>query len=204
MFSGIVAELGQVVNLRRGREALTLAVRGGRVGGGAEIGASIAVNGVCLTVHDLKDDVFVADVMAETLKSTTLDSLQVGDAVNLEPALRVGDPIGGHMVTGHVDGVGTVRRRQEGDNSFLLEIGMPPGFHRYLVAKGSVAVDGVSLTVVRYTEISFQVSIIPHTAAQTTLGRRRPGDRINLEADLFGKYVAKLWDEAGPGRGARS
>lgn len=202
MFSGIVAELGQVAGLRRGRESLVLTVRGGRVVAAAEIGASIAVNGVCLTVTELAGDAFTADVMAETLRATTLGSLRVGDPVNLEPALRAGDPVGGHLMTGHVDGVGTVRTRREGDGSFLLEIETPPGFDRYLVPKGSVAVDGVSLTVVGCAPGRFTVSIIPHTASRTTLGRRRPGDRVNLEADHFAKYVVKLWDEEGPGRGA--
>lgn len=204
MFSGIVAELGQVADLRRGQQAMTLAVRGELVAAGAEIGASIAVNGVCLTVRELRGNVFTADVMAETMRATTLGFLRVGDAVNLEPALRMGDRIGGHLVTGHVDGMGTIRRRREDENSFLLEVETPPGFDRYLVVKGSVAVDGISLTVVRYAPGSFQVSIIPHTAARTTLGRKRPGDPVNLEADLFGKYMAKLWEEAGPGGGARS
>lgn len=202
MFSGIVAELGQVADVRRGREALALTVRGGRGAAGAAIGDSIAVNGVCLTVRTLAGDSFTADVMTETVRATTLGSLRAGDAVNLEPALRMGDPVGGHLVTGHVDGVGTVRRRQEGENSFLLEIETPPGFGRYLVPKGSVAVDGVSLTVVSCGAGRFTVSIIPHTAAQTTLGRRRPGDPVNLEADQFAKYIVKLWEEEGPGRGA--
>lgn len=203
MFSGIIEETGRVAGLRRGRESLVLTVSARRVLEGTRAGDSIAVNGVCLTVTALDGDRFTADVMHETLRATTLGDLQPGDPVNLERALRLGDRLGGHLVTGHVDGVGRVLRRREGDNAFTLEIAVPEGFGPHLVPKGSVAVDGVSLTVARCGRDRFEVSIIPHTAAVTTLGRRRPGDRVNLEGDLIGKYVARLWETSGrPGPGA--
>lgn len=202
MFTGIIEETGRVAGLRRGRESLVLSVRAGRVLEGTRVGDSVAVNGACLTVRTLEGDRFTADVMHETVRATTLGDLRPGDPVNLERALRLGDRLGGHLVTGHVDGVGRVRRREERENAFVLEIAAPPEVVPYLVPKGSVAVDGVSLTVAGCGRDAFEVAVIPHTAALTTLGRRRPGDRVNLEADLIGKYVARLWEASGrPGPG---
>lgn len=197
MFSGIIEETGQVADLRRGRDSMVLTVRARRVLEGTRVGDSIAVDGVCLTVRTLEGDRFTADVMHETLRATTLGEMKPGDPVNLERALRLGDRLGGHLVSGHVDGTGRVLRRREGDNAFTLEIAVPEGFAPYLVPKGSVAVDGVSLTVARCGHDRFEVAVIPHTASVTTLGRRRPGDRVNLEADLIGKYVARLWEASG-------
>ncbi len=197
MFSGIVEETGKVAEVRRGRESLVLTIRARLALEGTRVGDSIAVNGVCLTVRALQGDAFTADVMAQTVRATTLGELRPGDPVNLERALRLGDRLGGHLVTGHVDGVGRILRREPRENSTLLEISLPPELAPYLVPKGSVAVDGVSLTVAALRPASFEVALIPHTAAVTTLGRRRPGDRVNLEADLFGKYVARLWEAAG-------
>ncbi|MBC7104592.1 MAG: riboflavin synthase, partial [Firmicutes bacterium] len=153
---------------------------------------SIAVNGACLTVTALGGDSFTADVMAETLARTNLGELRPGDRVNLERALRLGDRLGGHLVTGHVDGVGVLLERRRQDISEVIAVQAPPEVLRYLVPKGAVAVDGVSLTVVDYDTGSFRVAIVPHTARHTTLGFKRPGAKVNLEADLIGKYVAKL------------
>lgn len=207
LFSGLVEELGRVTRVERQGEARVLVIQAQVVLAGTRPGDSIAVNGACLTVRTLTDGGFSADVMPETVRVTTLGRLHPGDRVNLERALRLGDRLGGHLVTGHVDGVGEVRRRQPLDNAFsphripdaagtpcILEIGAPPQVARYLVPKGSVAVDGVSLTVVSHDEAVFRVSLIPHTAAATTLGRVRPGDRVNLEADLLGKYVERLME----------
>lgn len=197
MFSGIVEETGRVAEVRRGRESLVLVVQARRTLEGTRVGDSVAVDGVCLTVRSLARDTFTADVMHETVRATTLGELRPGDAVNLERALRLGDRIGGHLVTGHVDGVVRVLRRREGEKAIALEVSLPPELAPYVVPKGSVALDGVSLTVARCRDGAFEVALIPHTAAVTTLGGLRPGDRVNLEVDLFGKYVARLWEAAG-------
>ncbi len=185
-------ELGRVTTLEWHGGAFVLRVQARKVLEGARAGDSIAVNGVCLTVRETAGGGFTADVMPETARVTSLGRLRPGDPVNLERALRLGDRLGGHLVTGHVDGVGEVLGRQPLDNAFILDIAAPPQVARYLVPRGSVAVDGVSLTVVSHTEDGFRVSIIPHTAESTTLGRVRRGDPVNLEADLVGKYVARL------------
>lgn len=192
MFSGLVEETGRVVRLERHGEAFVLAVQADRTLDGIRPGDSIAVDGVCLTVSSLTGRGFTADIMPETARVTTLGRLRPGNPVNLERALRLGDRLGGHLVTGHVDGVGEIRRKRAVDNAFLLEITAPPAVARYLIPKGSVAVDGISLTIISHTEDSFQVSIIPHTAAATTLGMKKTGDAVNLEADLLGKYVERL------------
>lgn len=167
---------------------------------GLAVGESLAVNGVCLTVREMTGSIVVADVMPETARATTLADLRPGDEVNLERALRLGDRLGGHLVTGHVDGVGTVRSRRREGNALLLEVGAPPAVARYLVPKGAVAVDGVSLTVASRRADGFTVSLIPHTLAVTTLSALRPGDRVNLEVDLVGKYVIQYLQELLPGR----
>jgi len=197
MFTGIVEELGEVVSVEHLRGAARVAVRGPRVTADARPGDSIAVNGTCLTVTGLSGDEFTADVMAETLHRTGLGDLAPGSPVNLERSLRVGDRLGGHMVQGHVDGVGTVVSRLTGEHWDVVRITVPPGFARYLVEKGSVAVDGVSLTVSALgagpgDQPWFEVSLIPATLAATTLGRVQPGGSVNLEADVIGKYVERM------------
>src|SRR6516162_6463985 len=185
MFTGIVEELGEVVSVEHLAEAARLTVRGPRVTAGVAHGDSVAVNGVCLTVTAVAGATFTADVMAETLSRSALGTLAPGSPVNLERSLRVGDRLGGHMVQGHVDGVATVVSRVTGEHWDVVRIAMPPGLSRYLVEKGSVAVDGVSLTVSALSggpgEPWFEVSLIPTTLAATTLGRARPGDSVNLE-----------------------
>jgi riboflavin synthase len=197
MFTGIVEELGEVVSVEHLGGAARITVRGPQVTSDARPGDSIAVNGTCLTVTGLDGSDFTADVMAETLRRTGLGDLAPGSPVNLERSLRVGDRLGGHLVQGHVDGVGTVTSRVTGERWDVVRITVPPGLARYLVEKGSVTVDGVSLTVSALgggpaEPPWFEVSLIPATLAATTLGRLQPGAGVNLEADVIGKYVERM------------
>ncbi len=197
MFTGIVEELGEVVSVEHLGGAARITVRGPQVTADAQDGDSIAVNGTCLTVTGLSGSEFTADVMAETLRRSGLGDLAPGSPVNLERSLRVGDRLGGHLVQGHVDGVGMVTSRVSGERWDVVRITVPPGLARYLVEKGSVAVDGVSLTVSALSGGPaeppwFEVSLIPATLAATTLGRAQPGTRVNLEADVIGKYVERM------------
>jgi riboflavin synthase len=192
MFTGIVEELGDVVDVAHRADAARLSVRGPLVTSDARPGDSIAVNGVCLTVVEVTGDAFTADVMAETLRRSALGGLAPGDQVNLERAAALGARLGGHLVQGHVDGVGTVLAREPAEHWEAVRFGLPPGLHRYVVEKGSIAVDGVSLTVVAVTREAFEVGLIPTTLAATTLGARKLGDAVNLEVDVLAKYVEKL------------
>jgi riboflavin synthase len=195
MFTGIVEELGEVVALESGEESIRLTLRGPTVTGDAVAGASIAVDGVCLTVVAVHDGTFTADVMRETLDRSALGALEPGARVNLERAVRASDRLGGHIVQGHVDGLGTVVSRTPGGWWEILRIGLEPTLARYVVEKGSVAVDGVSLTVSAVGDGWFEVSLIPTTLELTTLGRRQPGERVNLEVDVIAKYVERLLEE---------
>ncbi|MBO0926660.1 riboflavin synthase [Cellulomonas sp. zg-ZUI199] len=201
MFTGIVEEQGTVVALEHGAgdEAdARLRVRGPLVTSDARPGDSIAVSGVCLTVADLPGDgTFVADVMPETLRRSALGDLAPGDAVNLERALAVGGRYGGHVVQGHVDGVGVVRSRQPGPRWDDVEIGLEPALARYVAEKGSITVQGVSLTVTHVGDDTFGVSLIPTTLQVTTLGALAPGARVNLEVDVLAKYTERLLATAG-------
>lgn len=192
MFTGIVEELGILREITRGAASARLRVAARRVLEDIRPGDSMAVNGVCLTVTTLNGESFTADVMAETLARTNLGKLVPGERVNLERALRLGDRLGGHLVTGHIDGVGILTESRKQGIAALLTISAPREVMRYVVKKGSVAIDGISLTVVDLSDSSFQVSLIPHTLEQTTLGRKGPGDAVNLEADILGKYVEKF------------
>jgi riboflavin synthase len=191
MFTGIVEELGTVASVERLSDAVRLSVRATTVLEDAALGDSISVNGCCLTVAERTDDGFTADVMAETLAKTGLGSLVVGDRVNLERATTAGTRLGGHLVQGHVDAVGRILRREPGDHWDVVTVEVPADLAPYLVDKGSVTVDGVSLTVVEAGQESFTVSLIPETLRRTTLGFRAPGDAVNLEVDVIGKYVAR-------------
>lgn len=197
MFTGLVEELGRVRSIARGADSARLYIAAARVLEGTALGDSIAVNGVCLTVVDMGGDYFAADVMAETLARSNLGGLRPGQYVNLERALRLGDRLGGHLVSGHIDAVGTITALERRDIALLVTVSAPPGVLRYVIRKGSVAIDGISLTVVDVDQHSFQVSLIPHTAKVTTLGYKQVGDTVNLEADLIGKYVERLL--TGPG-----
>lgn len=192
MFTGIVEEVGQLKAITRRGGGVSLSIAAHRVTQGLTQGESIAVNGVCLTVVDCDAASFRVDVSPETLRRTNLGALRTGDGVNLERALRLGERLGGHYVTGHVDGTGTITRKVREGNALNYTIRTSPEILRYIVAKGSIAVDGISLTVVSLEETSFSVSIIPHTAQVTTLGKKGPGDMVNLECDLLGKYVEKF------------
>jgi len=192
MFTGIVEELGTVAAVEDQGDAIRLTVRASTVLSDAGLGDSIAVNGCCLTVVSHDGVQWTADVMQETLDKTSLQGVQPGDRVNLERAVTAEKRLGGHIVQGHVDGVGHVVRRTPSEHWEVVEISMPPELGRYLVDKGSITVDGVSLTVVEAHDTTFTVSLIPETLARTTLGSRQPGDRVNLEVDIIAKHVEKL------------
>jgi riboflavin synthase len=198
VFTGIVEELGEIVALEEFPDAARLTVRGPRVTAGAAAGDSIAVNGVCLTVTGTSDGTFSADVMGETLSRSGLGALGAGSAVNLERPLRLDGRLGGHIVQGHVDGTGTILERRPGEHWDVLRIAVPPPLARYVVPKGSIAVDGVSLTVSALGDGPgggpgwIEVSLIPETLARTTLGRKQPGQTVNLEVDMIAKYVERL------------
>jgi riboflavin synthase len=191
MFTGIVEELGTVEAVERQSDAVRLTVRADTVLAETRLGDSISVNGCCLTVAERSDTTWTADVMAETLAKTGLGSLTPGDRINLERAATVGSRLGGHLVQGHVDAVGHVVRREPGEHWDVVTISMPGDLAPYLVDKGSITVDGVSLTVVEAQHDGFTVSLIPETLRRTTLGIREPGDAVNLEVDVIGKYVAR-------------
>ncbi len=203
MFTGIVEELGEVVAVERLPDAARLTVRGHLVTADASHGDSIAVNGVCLTVTDSSDKTFTADVMAETLQHTGLGGLSPGSPVNLERPVRLGGRLGGHLVQGHADGTGEIMSRTPGEHWDVVRIATPPQLARYIVLKGSITVDGVSLTVSALGATGrpdgtgdpapwFEVSLIPTTLEMTTLGRLQPGSQVNLEVDVIAKYVESL------------
>jgi riboflavin synthase len=192
MFTGIVEELGTVAGVEDQGDAIRLTIHAEHVLADAGLGDSISVNGCCLTVAQRDGDTWTADVMQETLDKTSLAGVQPGDRVNLERAVTPTTRLGGHIVQGHVDGVGTIAARTPSEHWEVVDVTMPPELARYLVDKGSVTVDGVSLTVVEAREDGFSVSLIPETLARTTLGSRRPGDRVNLEVDILAKHVEKL------------
>ena len=192
MFTGIIEELGTVERVTRGRVSAVLAIRAEHILSDLKIGDSVAVNGVCLTATSLTGHGFTADVMHETLDRSALAGLGPGSPVNLERAMAADGRFGGHIVAGHVDGVGTIAAIEQDDNAIWFTITAPAQVLRYVVEKGSIAIDGISLTVARVETDRFAVSVIPHTAAVTLLGQRRTGDRVNLESDLVGKYVEHL------------
>jgi riboflavin synthase len=192
MFTGIVEELGTVENVEDQGDAVRLTIRAHTVLDDVRTGDSIAVNGCCLTVVDTTVDTWAADVMQETLDQTSLRGVQPGERVNLERAVTPTTRLGGHIVQGHVDGVGEILSRTPSDHWEVVEISMPSTLAKYVVDKGSITVDGVSLTVVSAAEDRFTVSLIPETLARTTLGQRRPGDNVNLETDVIARHVEKL------------
>ncbi|MYR56290.1 riboflavin synthase [Streptomyces sp. SID625] len=201
MFTGIVEELGEVTAVEDLGDAARFRLRGPVVTEGARHGDSIAVNGVCLTVVEHDGEEFTADVMAETLKRSSLGVLAAGSRVNLERPTAVGARLGGHIVQGHVDGTGTILERTPSAHWEIVKISLPAPLARYVVEKGSITVDGISLTVVEAGAGHFTVSLIPTTLALTTLGIKQPGDPVNLEVDVVAKYVERLLGDRAPGAG---
>lgn len=192
MFTGIVEEIGILQAVERGSQSAVLHIQCGKVLEGTKVGDSIAVNGVCLTVTSLKGDGYTADVMAETLDRSSLGGLKRGSRVNLERAMAADGRFGGHIVAGHIDGTGKIEDIKRDETAVWYRVSSEPAVLRYIVEKGSITIDGISLTVARVTDEDFSVSIIPHTQANTVLADRKIGDVVNLETDIIGKYVEKL------------
>ena len=192
MFTGIIEEVGSVASIRKGAHSCVLTVNASRVLEDVHLGDSIATNGVCLTVTSFTSHSFSADVMHETLNRSSLGSLHIGRPVNLERAMLAGGRFGGHIVSGHIDGVGTISSIKEDDNAVWYTVEAPSSILRYIIEKGSITLDGISLTVAKVTNSNFSISIIPHTRAQTNLASKKVGDVLNLENDLVGKYVERL------------
>lgn len=196
MFTGIVEEIGTVEEIKRGQHSAVLKIRAAKVLEDAKIGDSIAVNGICLTVTTLLSNAFTADVMHETLNRSSLAGLKHGSAVNLERAMQANGRFGGHIVAGHVDGVGKITEIRRDDTAIWYTIAAKPEILRYVVEKGSITIDGISLTVARVSAGQFAISAIPHTVSQTVLKERKEGDIVNLETDIIGKYIEKLMQPA--------
>ncbi|MDP1623631.1 MAG: riboflavin synthase [Bacteroidales bacterium] len=194
MFTGIIEETGIIKAIKHGARSSQLTIQGKVVLEDLKEGDSISTNGVCLTVTSFAAGYFTADVMPETIRQTSLNGVRPGDSVNLERALRLMDRIGGHLMSGHVDGTGKIIRRREEDNSVWLTISAGQNILRYIVNKGSVALDGISLTVTTCDTNSFSVSVIPHTQVVTTLQQKKTGDLINIECDIMAKYIEKLYN----------
>ncbi|MDD6825374.1 MAG: riboflavin synthase [Oscillospiraceae bacterium] len=192
MFTGIIEEKGTVAAVRKGNVSSKITFRASVVLSDIHEGDSIAVNGVCLTATDITDSTFTADVMAETMRRSSLGSLKPGDCVNMERAMLCGGRFGGHIVSGHIDGTGKIVSMKREENAVWVTVAAGSSIMKYIVEKGSVALDGISLTVASVTDNDFKVSIIPHTASETTLLSKQPGNLINIECDMIGKYVEKL------------
>ncbi len=193
MFTGIIEEVGTIKDIRKGVKSAVLTIQGDVVTEKTEVGDSIAVNGVCLTVTSLSQNIFTADVMAETMRRTSLGLLSKGSRVNLERAMAADGRFGGHIVSGHIDGTGRICDFTREDNAVWVTISADSGILRYIIEKGSIAIDGISLTVAYVDNRVFKVSLIPHTAKETTLLTKKTGDLVNLENDIIGKYVEKLF-----------
>ena len=198
MFTGIVEEVGTVRQVVSGQISGEISIQAQKVLDGTKIGDSIAVNGVCLTVTRIISDGFTADVMPETLRRTNLGSLRRGDPVDLERAMAANGRFGGHIVSGHIDGVGTITEQHREGNAVWVRIQTSQEILRLIVEKGSITIDGISLTVAAADDNSFQVSVIPHTGSETILLKKKPGDQVNLENDIIGKYVQKLLQPEAP------
>ncbi len=204
MFTGIIQTMGRVAVVRRRPQARRLTIEAGPLAEQVSVGDSVSVDGVCLTATSVGGGRMSFDVGAETVSRTTLAHLREGARVNLEPALRAGDPIGGHFVNGHVDGIGTIRRKDERPGEVRLEVAVPAALTDDMVVKGSVAVDGISLTVAALRPGSFEASIIPHTLAVTTLQHKTPGEHVNIECDMIGRWVRRVVAQQTPERGELS
>lgn len=192
MFTGLVEGVGRIKTIQRRQGEMQLMILPPFPATECRVGDSIAVDGVCLTVNNLAGDLFSVDVSGETLARSTIGLLKQDDVVNLERALRVSDRLGGHLVTGHVDGIGKILQKERRQRSWFFRIGVDPSLSRYTIEKGSIAVDGISLTINHCGERFFEVNIIPHTASETTLQRKKVGDLVNIETDMLAKYVEKF------------
>jgi riboflavin synthase len=189
VFTGIIEELGVVANIQRSGESFVLTIDAKKILKDVHLGDSISVNGVCLTVSSFSGNQFTVDVMPETVKASSLQSLKRGAKVNLERAMAAGGRFGGHFVSGHIDGTGVIKSKKQIENAVYYEIEAPPEILRYIIERGSVAVDGTSLTVFGVTDESFTLSLIPHTLSESIIGLKESGDIVNLECDMIGKYV---------------
>jgi riboflavin synthase len=199
MFTGIVRELGTVESLEGGSAGVRLRLRAPAAAAEAGVGDSVSLNGVCLTVVDVAGEILAFDVVPETLSRSTLGRLRPGVEMNVEPALRAGEPFGGHIVQGHVDGIGRVRALDPDGDGMRLTVEAAVGILRYCVEKGSIGIEGVSLTVAGLDEVSVTIALVPHTLEATTLGSLRPGDEVNIEVDVLAKYVERLVATRQPG-----
>lgn len=195
MFTGLIEDTGEIRGIGKKGNSFQISIGSHLDLTTSDIGASISVEGVCLTVVTIEKNSFTVDVSPETLERTTLREKKRGNLVNLERALRLSDRLGGHLVTGHIDGIGTINEIAKKENSLVITMSIPPEIARYLVVKGSVGVDGISLTINEVQGATFSVSIIPHTAQVTTIGKKRVGDKVNIETDIIGKYVEKFLQE---------
>ena len=194
MFTGIIEELGEVKNIQRSSQSIILTIKADKILEDIKLGDSIATNGVCLTVTDFNEREFEVDVTPETMRKSSLGKLSIRDEVNLERALRLKDRLGGHIVSGHIDGTGKISERRREDNAILITITPEAELMKYIIAEGSIAVDGISLTVAKLNQDSFTVSIIPHTNEVTTLSHKKVGNIVNLETDMIGKYVERMME----------
>lgn len=192
MFTGIIEEVGKVQGIMKSTKSAKIIISASKVLEDVNLGDSISTNGVCLTVTEFSANRFTVDVMAETMRKSNLDKLSIGDEVNLERALRVGDRFGGHIVSGHIDGTGIITNYEKEDNAIWVTVKAKPEILRYIVQKGSITIDGISLTIAYIDDKVFKVSIIPHTKEVTTLLKKKVGDIVNLECDMVGKYIEKL------------
>ncbi|MCB2293716.1 riboflavin synthase [Clostridium algoriphilum] len=192
MFTGLIEEIGEIKSIAKGAKSARITIKAEKVMLGVELGDSISTNGVCLTVTEFNKNSFSVDVMAETIRSSNLGKLKPGSYVNLERALRASDRLGGHIVSGHIDGIGTIVDLYSEDNATWVSVETSKDILKYIVHKGSIAMDGISLTVAYVNENIFKVSIIPHTKGETTLVTKKIGDVVNLESDMMAKYVEKL------------
>lgn len=192
MFTGLIEAIGEVREIRRAGPDAVLALTVPSSFSDCRIGDSIAVDGVCLTITDIRRDLVQVDLSRETLERSTLGELRTGSTVNLERAIRLSDRLGGHLVSGHIDGTGTVNKTERQGRSWLVQIGLDPSLSRYLIEKGSIAVDGISLTIAECTAHSFSAAVIPQTAAETTLLKKTAGGKVNVEIDMIAKYIEKL------------
>ncbi|MBB3867301.1 riboflavin synthase [Parageobacillus toebii NBRC 107807] len=195
MFTGIIEEVGTIEQIRQSGEAIVMTIGAKKILEDVHLGDSIAVNGVCLTVTSFTNRSFTVDIMPETVRATSLRTLTKGSKVNLERAMAANGRFGGHFVSGHVDGIGEIVRKWPLANAVYYEIKIPRELRKYMILKGSVAVDGTSLTIFGLTDETFTISLIPHTRAETILGDKQPGDIVNIECDIIGKYVAQFMEE---------